>query len=95
MHGIHCHSWKSAHHVGLFLVFAFVVCFAWYFINPASNELHLALLRLSILGFNQANTSGFILGVIQSYIWGYIIAGIWFLAGCCTKPCTSKTCCKK
>ena len=83
---IHC-----SHRVGLFLVILFVVCFAWYFINPVEQEMHLQMFKVSYLGFSGMNLTSFILGAIQTYIWAYLGVGIWQLVGCCF---TSKSCSK-
>lgn len=75
--------WQYANRVGLFLVVLFVICFAWYYIRPVEQELHLKLLKLSFFGFNGMNLISLILGAIQSYIWGYIAVGVLRLVGCC------------
>jgi hypothetical protein len=80
-----CDFWKCSNRVGLALVVAFVICFFWYFVNPMGRELHMALFKLSYLGFSGMNFASFILGAVQTYIWGYIAVGIWHLVGCCAK----------
>lgn len=81
-----CNFWRCANTVGLFLVILFVMCFAWYYIRPVEQELHLKLFKMSFLGFSKMDTTGFILGAIQTYLWGYVGVGIWTLIGCCIKP---------
>lgn len=77
---------KSANRIGLLLAGLFVICFIWYYIRPVEQGLHLQLLRLSFFGFSGMNLVGFILGLVQSYIWGYIILGVWRLVKiCCPK----------
>ncbi|MBI2463581.1 hypothetical protein HYV57_01345 [Candidatus Peregrinibacteria bacterium] len=89
-----CNYWKCSNAIGLFLVILFVLCFAWYFIRPVEQELHLQLFRMSIVGFEEMNAIGFILGAIQSYILGYLGVGIWTLVGCCMKSGESHgSCC--
>jgi len=39
----------------------------------------MALFRMSYIGFQDMNFLGFILGLIQSYIWGYVAIGAWQL----------------
>ncbi len=78
--------------VGLFLVLLFVLCFLRYALWPVETELHLQLLRLSYFGFSGMNPLSFILGAVQSYIFGYIGVGLWMLVGCCLKACG---CCKE
>lgn len=83
MHG-KCESfWKRANRLGIFFVLLFVVCFVWYFIRGAEEELHMGLLRLSFFGYNDMGVMSFILGAVQSYVWAYIFTGLWLLAGCC------------
>ena len=70
---------KQSHKIGIFIALLFVVCYIWFFINPDGRILHKELFRLSFLGFQEMNFVGFILGLIQSYIWGYIAVGVWKL----------------
>lgn len=84
-HDCHCSYWRAANHVGLFLVVLFVICFSWYFIRPVEQDLHFRLLKLSFFGYDGMNLMSFILGAIQSYIWGYIFVGICYLTGCSHK----------
>lgn len=79
----HYNYWKGANRLGLFLVILFIICFVWYYLRPVEQELHLKLLKMIYFGFSEMNLTSFILGLIQSYIWAYIIVGIWRLAGCC------------
>ena len=85
-----CSYLHCANRVGLFFTALFVLCFAWYFIQPVERELHLSLFKLSFLGFNGMNGLSFILAVVQSYIWGYIVVGLWRLVGCCSCKGESK-----
>jgi len=71
---------KQSNKIGIFIALFFVLCFLWFFINPAARELHRELFRLSFIGFQEMNFVGFILGLVQSYIWGYIAVAIWKLA---------------
>jgi len=69
----------------MFLALLFVLCFAWYFIHPIEQEMHLQMFRISYLGFTGMNLTSFILGLVQTYLWGYIGLGVWMLVGCCFK----------
>lgn len=82
--------WKCANKIGLFFVSLFLLCFVWYYIRPVEQDLHLRLFRLSFLGFSGMNLASFILGAIQTYVWAYIVVGLWRLFGCCHK----ERCCK-
>ena len=72
---------KIANRIGIFLVTLFIICFLWYYIRPVEQELHLKLFRLVYLGFGGMDLSDFILGIIQTYIWAYIIVAIYGLIG--------------
>ncbi len=84
MHGGKCESfWKCANRLGMFFVLLFIVCFIWYFVRGAEVELHMQLLKLSFFGFKDMGVMSFILGAIQSYVWGHIFTGLWCLVcGC-------------
>lgn len=73
--------WKCGHRLGITLALAFIICFLWFYVNPVEQGLHLALFKVSFLGYTGMNGLSFLLGLIQSYIWGLIFAGLWFLAG--------------
>ncbi len=88
----HCCSYlHCANHLGLFFLILFAICFAWFYINPAEQELHLGLLKLSFIGYTGMNLVSFIFAAVQSYIWGYVISGVFFLGKCCHKD----ECCGK
>ena len=75
---------QCANRLGVFLAVLFVLCFIWYYLRPVEQDLHLRLFKLSYFGFNGMNIGSFILGVIQTYIWGYLFFGAWQLVvGCC------------
>ena len=85
MNNQNCTYMRCANSIGLFLAVLFIICFAWFYIRPMEQGLHLSLLSMSYFGFNGMNFASFISGLIQTYIWGYIIVGIWRLVGCCCK----------
>lgn len=72
---------KQSHKLGIFFGILFAVCFAWFYINPALNELHKELFQLTFLGLDDMNGVGFIIGLVQSYVWAYIAVALWKLAG--------------
>ena len=76
---------KLGNRVGIFLGLLFIVCFAWYWLRPVNQELHMDLFELLFYGFSGMNFPGFILGIIQSYVWGYIGAALWCISSCCGK----------
>jgi hypothetical protein len=86
----HCNFWKCAHAIGIFLAILFAICFAWYFVNPVDQELHMRMLRMSYIGFSDMNLVSFVLGLVQTYVWAYVGVGIWHLVGCCQKSGTCK-----
>lgn len=74
---------KIGNKVGIFLAMLFIVCFLWYWVHPVQQELHLQLLELSFFGFKGMDLGSLFLGLVQSYIWGYIGVGLWHLAFYC------------
>jgi len=68
---------QHSNHLGLFFIVLFVICFVWFYLMSTEKELHEQLFRLTFLGFSGMNFWGFILGAIQSYVWGYIFVGLW------------------
>jgi hypothetical protein len=83
--GNSCSYLRTANKLGLFFFILFVICFIWFWIWPAERELHLALLKLSFMGYSGMNPLSFILGAVQSYIWAYIFVGIWWIISCSWK----------
>lgn len=66
----------------------YVLCFVWYWIrggDSALQEFHLNSLRLAFFGFTGMNAASFIAGLVQAFIWGWIVAVIW-------KPIHAKFC---
>jgi len=72
---------QKANQLGIFFVIIFVGCFVWYYIRPADQDLHLRLFRLAFFGYQDMGVMSFILGAVQSYIWGYIGVGLWLISG--------------
>jgi len=76
--------WKNGTRIGLFFVILFVVCFTWFYLRGGSSELknlHNNLFALTFFGWSGMNFLSFILGLIQSFIWGYIAVALWVLSG--------------
>ncbi len=67
--------------LGLMFAFFFTIFYFWGYTNsePAVRDLHLNLLKLFVLGFPGLNGLGFFLGLMQSFIWGLILSGVFFL----------------
>ena len=80
-----CSYLNCANRVGLFLSTLFIICFLWYYINPVEQDLHLKLFRMTYFGFQGMGIVSFIFGLIQTYIWGYVVVGILRLIGCCCR----------
>ena len=70
---------KDANRLGIFFLILFGICFAWYFVNPVAQDLHLDLLRLTFFGYTDMDVLSFVWGAIQSYVWAYIFVGLWYL----------------
>jgi len=78
---------KAGNKVGVFLALLFILCFIWYWVHPVQQELHMQLLEMSFYGYDGMNVKSFILGLIQSYIWGYIGVALWYVSGACCSCC--------
>jgi uncharacterized membrane protein YesL len=79
---------KHANRIGIFLALLFIICFAWYWIRPMHQSLQMQIMEYSFFGFKSMNFFSFILGLIQSYIWGYIGVALWHISsGCCKGYC--------
>jgi len=75
--------WRTGTKLGLFFVVIFTVCFIWYFLRGGSAELrqlHNDLLALAFFGWTGMNFFSFVLGLVQSFIWGYIAVALWKIA---------------
>ncbi len=75
---------KRGTRMGLFFAILFIVCFAWFYIRNGSaniKELHDSLFALSFFGWSGMNFASFILGLIQSFVWGYIAVWLWDISG--------------
>ena len=84
--------WRCGNSIGLFFVLLFAICFAWFFIHPVEQDLHVQMFKLSFFGYSGMNFVSFVLGAIQVYVWAYIFVGLWSLVGCCSKD---GECCKR
>jgi len=75
---------QSGNRVGIFLALLFAASFLWYWLHPVNQDLHLRILEILFYGYKGMTLPGFFLGVIQSYVWGYIGVALWRLAhvGC-------------
>ncbi len=65
--------------IGTASIFIFIICMFWGFLlsTPELKKLHTNLLKIFYPGFN-FNTIGIIIGLIESYIYGWI-AGTSFV----------------
>ncbi|MDP4001259.1 MAG: hypothetical protein Q8P83_03390 [bacterium] len=76
--------WKLGTKLGLFFAIIFSVCFIWFFLRGGNEEirqLHDNLFALTFFGWSGMNGASFILGLIQSFVWGYISMALWYVAG--------------
>lgn len=64
--------------LSIFFSLAFVVCFAWAFILKGElYDLHLNILRMTYLFFGGIDFASFISGLVQTFIWGWIVAAVF------------------
>lgn len=83
-----CAVFHPGNRIGLFFVFLSILCFVWYLIHPVEQTLHLSMLKMSFLWFSGMNAVSVILALVQVYIFGYIVSGVWSLAGVCGWCCS-------
>ena len=83
---------KYSNHLGIFLALLFILCFVWTWVHPVQYDLHQRFLELWFYGYTGTNVVSVFLGIVQSFIWGYIGVGLWNFA-CCLTGCGK--CCKK
>lgn len=76
---------KHSNHLGIFLAFLFVIIFVWQWIHPTSQEFGNQFLNFWFFGYGGNVVVGVFLGIVQSFIWGYIFTGLWHLACWCKK----------
>lgn len=71
--------------VSAFLGILYVLCFAWYWIHPVNQAFHLQSLQLAFFGFTGMNFWSFVFGLIQVFVWAWILVGIkCLLTGGCS-----------
>mgnify|MGYP005645931203 CR=1 FL=1 len=87
-----CHGWATGVRFSLFLSVLFAICFAWYWIRPVGQELHMQMLEISYFWFTGMNFWSFVAGFVQTFIWGWILIGLWHLVvgGCCSDDSCKK-----
>lgn len=76
---------RLANRLGIFLALLFTICFAWFYINPIEQDLHLQLFRMAYFGFEEMNLVAFLAGAVQSYLWAYVGVGLWQLVSIAAK----------
>lgn len=81
-----CCCWSKAWRFGLFVVALYVIYFIWLWINP-EKTMHLQMMRECFLWFSGINFWSFVLGLIESFISGLIVFGLFklIMGGCCCK----------
>lgn len=64
--------------IGVLGALFFVICILWYYVLPAElQQLHVDLLRVSLPGFTWLTVGTFILGLVESFVYGFV-AGYLF-----------------
>ena len=74
--------WQQGTRMGIFFAILFVACFVWFYLRGGDadmKQLHDNLFALAFFGWSGMNIISFILGAIQSFIWGYLALIIWRL----------------
>ncbi len=73
-----------SHRIGLFMVIGLIIDFLWHYFRPIHPELITQLYEVCYFNFSWTFV-GYILAAMQTYIWSYIIVGLWYLVGNCCK----------
>ena len=61
---------------------AYIVCHFWGYVVPADlQQLHMDLLRMSFIGWTGMNVQSFVLGIVQSAIWSWLIGAAFAIIG--------------
>jgi len=63
--------------VGLFTAVSFILCVIWGLLTPESLHMH-QFLELVLPAFKWLSVGGFVLGLIESFLWG-AYAGLVFV----------------
>lgn len=63
--------------VGLFTAVSFILCVIWGLVTPESLHMH-QFLELVLPAFKWLSVGGFVLGLIESFLWG-AYAGLVFV----------------
>lgn len=71
---------QVAFSLAILFAIGFVVCYFWVYksTDPDLVNMHLGMLKISFFGYSGMNFASFILGLIQSFIWG-ILVGVVFV----------------
>ena len=79
--------------LGLMFALLYFVFYFWSYTvtEPAVKELHINLLKLVFFWFNGLNGISFLLGLIQSFVWGLIVAALFYF-GYRHCPCDDCAC---
>ena len=70
-------SWSNR--IGIFFVFIFIVDVLWHYLRPVQPELINQVYEISYLWFTGFNLQSLILALVQTYVWAYVIVGVWYL----------------
>lgn len=62
----------------IFGAIAFVADYVWYyFVDAALRADYLKLMKMCFFGFGGMNANSFIVGLVQAFIWGWIVAWVF------------------
>ena len=76
----HLRTTQTGTIVGILSVVFFLLCMAWGLLltDPVLKELHVNLLRIALPGFSMS-LIGFIIGAVESFIYGWIFGALFSL----------------
>ena len=78
---------KLALQTGLLFGGLYVLCFLWPWmrgLNAELSALHFKMWQIAFFGYTGMNVMSFIVGLVQSFIWGAVAVGVWRLMGWCS-----------
>ena len=70
-------SWSNR--IGVFFVFLFIIDVLWHYLRPVQPELINQFYEISYLWFTGFNLQSLVLALVQTYVWAYVIVGIWYI----------------
>lgn len=79
---------KKGMFFGVIFALLYVLCFFWYYAVGADyQKLYIDMHKMSFMWFSGMNFASFVSGLVQAYIFGWIVALAIKIAGLCCGCC--------